>query len=86
MENGAFPHNDVRSFVIVFILVLMFSAAVVFLNVVYGHVPLLGSLPGDISIMMGSMPVRLPVSSCILVSAVLTGLAVLVSFLMRDPQ
>jgi hypothetical protein len=84
MDRHAPPSRDVRAFLLILAVVLLFSTIVVVVNALFGSVPWLGALPGDITIVVGSMPMRLPVGSCILVAALLTGLAYLISFLLRD--
>lgn len=42
----------------------------------YGHIPLLGHLPGDQVFLLPAGELFLPVTSCIAVSAVLTAVAV----------
>jgi hypothetical protein len=86
MDASSPPSRDIRALLLLLALGLLVCAAIIFLNAITGRVPLLGSLPGDLTVILGTTPVQLPFSSCILVGAVLTGLASLVSFLLRDTQ
>ena len=60
--------------------VLLIVAALVSISMfLYGNIPLLGSLPGDRVFLLPSGELFLPFTSCIAVSAILTGIAALVT-------
>lgn len=84
MDDKVRPSTDVRLFLTLFIVVLLFSAAILLIQVIYGRVPLLGSLPGDFSIVVGTTPVLIPLGTSVLISLALTSIASLVSLFMRD--
>jgi hypothetical protein len=83
MEGTPTPPREARAFLVLLSGVLLLGAVVVFTSITHGHIPLLGTLPGDGITVLGTTPLWLPVGSCIVVSAVLTGFACIVSFLLR---
>jgi hypothetical protein len=76
--------SDIRTFLLLLSLVIVLSVSLLVVHALVGRVPLFDSLPGDISVILGTIPMRLPLGSCVVVSAVLTGLASLVSYLLRE--
>ena len=67
-------------------LLLVAGGALVLLGLgllLVGRVPLLGRLPGDITIRRGNISFYFPIVTCLLLSVILTVLVNLVLFLLR---
>jgi hypothetical protein len=65
-------------FISLLLTMLIIGALVSISMFIYGRIPLLGELPGDTVYLLPAGELYLPVTSCIVVSLILTGLAYLV--------
>jgi hypothetical protein len=70
-------------FITLLLAMLIVGALVSISMFIYGRIPLLGELPGDNVYLLPAGELFLPVTSCIVVSLVLTGLAYVVT---RTPK
>jgi hypothetical protein len=76
--------SDFRTFVLLCLILACVTLAALILNVLHGRIPLLGTLPGDFFMVIGSEPLYLPLTTTALVGALLTASASLASFISKD--
>ena len=75
--------DDVRAFVQIVSGIVALAAGLVSVILIFGRLPVLGHLPGDFSIDAGTTVLEIPLGSSILIGAVVTAVAAVLSNLTR---